>query len=315
VARVCLALAVTFGCEDDPASQITMQPVERPGFDGRQAMAYVETQVAFGPRIPGTEGHQAQLDWMVQTLEPLADNVSVDLFTHTNSKGEALPNRNVLATFEPAEPRSDNRRLLLLAHWDTRPQSDQADTEELREIPVPGANDGASGVAVLMELAHMLAEQPAPITVDLLFVDGEDQGPPVADMFVGSERFANTVPDSLRPAYGILLDMVGDVDPRFPIEGFSAEYALGQAQRVWGVAAQLGYGDWFPVEVGPPIRDDHVPLNEAGIPTINIIDFTYGGDQSPGEYWHTPEDTPDKVSAATLDMVGEVVAEVVYRGG
>ena len=144
-------------------------------------------------------------------------------------------------------------------------------------------------------------------------MDGEDYGPGAADMYLGSRRFARRVSPDFDPAYGVVLDMVGDVDARFPIEGYSAELAPQAAQRVWTIAAELGYAPSFPGEVGPRIADDHLPLNEAGIPTIDVIDFTYGGPDNP--YWHTPDDRPEHVSAATLEMVGEVMAEVVYRGG
>jgi Zn-dependent M28 family amino/carboxypeptidase len=134
-------------------------------------------------------------------------------------------------------------------------------------------------------------------------------------MFLGAKHFAARLPKlsaEQRPAYGILLDMVGDADPRFPIEGYSAEYAPQLAQRIWSIAARLGYGRYFPMEVGQAIADDHLALNEAGLPTVDIIDFEYG----PGNaYWHTPDDTADNLRAATLRMVGEVVMEFIWAGG
>jgi len=316
-AAVLCALSLIQACDTAEAPARGSQ-VERPSFQADRAFAHVGTQLDFGPRIPGEPGHAAQLDWMVERLAASGATVVLDRWDYETTGGVTLPLTNVLARYSPEA----ERRLLLLAHWDTRPESSEAVGEE-RLKPVPGANDGASGVAVLLELASMMSVQATTVGVDLLFLDGEDYGPTpddvangqtTANMFIGSKRFAANTPNEW--AYGILLDMVGDTDPSFPIEGFSAQYAPQVAQRVWGIAADLGYGRYFPTRIGLPISDDHVPLNEAGIPTINIIDFVYGPDtKTGGQYWHTPQDTLDKVSAFTLGMVGEVVAEVIYRGG
>ena len=214
---------------------------------------------------------------------------------------------NVLARFRPELP----DRILLLAHWDTRPKADQAATPEEREMPVPGANDGASGVAVLLELARMMSRQEPATGIDVLFVDGEDYGPGTEDMFLGARYFAENPVEGPRQRFGVLLDMVGDADPTFPIEGYSAQRAPQVARRVWDLAARLGYSRWFPMETGGFVNDDHIPLNDAGIPTIDIIDMNYS---RPGGYWHTPDDTPENLSPMTLRMVGEVVAELVYQG-
>lgn len=284
--------------------------VERPAFQADRAFAHVRTQLSFGPRVPGSEGHSRQLSWMIESLATRGAQVVIDRFDYTTSGGEVLPLTNVLARFNPEA----ERRLLLLTHWDTRPTSDQAPDPSDYDTPVPGANDGASGTAVLLELSALFHEQAPTVGVDLLFVDGEDYGPETVDMFIGSNRFAET--QSKDWAYAVLIDMVGDADPEFPIEGYSAEYAPAIAQRVWAIAGELGYARYFPERVGPRVLDDHVPLNEAGIQTIDIIDFVYGPDTKPGgQYWHTPLDTIDNVSAFTLGMVGEVLAEVVYRGG
>ena len=272
-------------------------------------MALVERQVAFGPRVPGTDGHARQLAWMIARLDSLAPDVQADTFTHVTASGDSLTLTNVLARFRPEE----ERRIVLLAHWDTRPRSDAAPDSTLHGVPIPGANDGASGTAVLLHLATLLAEAPPPMGVDLLFVDGEDYGPGADDMFLGAKRYAARLEDSdRRPVYGVLLDMVGDVDPRFPVEGFSQQYAPVVVRKVWDAAERLGYRDLFPRRAGDSIGDDHIPLIEAGLPTANIIDFDYG----PGNaYWHTPDDVPAHVSARTLGIVGEVVTELLYSGG
>ena len=302
-----LLLAALVACADEAPRGEPAQRIERPAFSGARAFELVETQLAFGPRIPGAEGHAAQLEWMVELLAGLADTVLVDRFSHVTSTGDSLPLANVLARFNPGDP----DRLLFLAHWDTRPISDQSADPAEYDTPVPGANDGASGVAVLLALAELLAQQPPPVGMDLLFVDGEDYGPTTADMFIGSSRYVQQ-PSSSRPRYAVLLDMVGDRDASFPVEGYSSRYAPRVVQRVWGIARELGYGRLFPMTVRPPVHDDHVPLNEAGIPAVDIIDFEYGPDNA---LWHTPQDVAVNVSAATLEVVGEVVAEIAYRGG
>ncbi len=295
------------GCDPAPAGPTP----GRPSFDGNVALELVHKQVDFGPRVPGTEGHMAQLDWMLARLDSLAPVVQADTFTHvTSSAADTLTLTNVIARFNPEA----KRRILLLARWDTRPTSDAEPDVAKRAEPVPGANDGASGVAVLLTLAALMKETPPPVAlgVDLLFVDGEDFGPGVEDMLLGARRYAETVPEDDRPVYGLLLDMVGDADPSFPVEGYSAQAANVVVQKVWRAAERLGYRSYFPTAVGQTLTDDHVPLIQEGIATANLIDFTYGPSNA---YWHTTQDLPDKLSSATLGMVGEVVAELVYSGG
>jgi len=292
---------------DAPGAAPGRTPV-RPSFDGEAAFELVRRQVAFGPRVPGSEGHARQLEWMVAQLDSLAPSMAVDTFVHVTAAGDSLTLFNVTARFTPEA----TRRILLLAHWDTRPRSDAASDPSLRSTPVPGANDGGSGTAVLLVLARLFAEAPPPMGVDLLFTDGEDYGPEVEDMLLGARRYASRLPEGGRPIYGVLLDMVGDADASFPVEEYSAQFAEVVMRKVWRAAERLGYRDSFSGSVGRRLVDDHVPLIEAGLPTANIIDFTYG----PGNaYWHTPGDTPDRLSARTLEMVGEVVAELIYSGG
>ena len=304
-----LASAVVLGACGDAAGPYGTD-TDRPRFDGARALALVDRQVGFGPRVPGTQGHARQLAWMLARLDSLAPEVVADTFPWVTRAGDSLELTNVLARFRPA----DERRILLLAHWDTRPRSDQAGDPAERDTPVPGANDGGSGTAVLLELARLLALDPPPLGVDLLLVDGEDYGPGTTDMFLGARRYAARLPmrGPDRPLYGVLLDMVGDRDPEFPMEGHSVALAPGLVQKVWRIAAELGYAHVFTDRVGPAVQDDHLPLNDAGLRTIDVIDFSYGPDNA---WWHTPLDTPDKVSAATLETVGEVMAELVWSGG
>lgn len=275
-----------------------------PRFDGSAAYDLVERQVAFGPRVPGSQGHRAMADWLEGYLRDRADTLIVQRFTHVTSEGETIPLVNFLARFQPQADAST----LLLAHWDTRPTADSALDPEDRDEPIDGANDGASGTAVLLQLADMLATTPPPRAVDLLLVDGEDYGAfdPGEDVFLGSRYFSENMPDGFDARFGVLLDMVGDRDLDIYVEGNSNRLAPEVVDRVWDLAARLGFGDIFHREVRHTISDDHIPLNEAGIPTINVIDFDY-------DYWHTLQDTPDKVSASSLEVVGTVMARLVYR--
>lgn len=304
-----LLITVLTACGDSSPPPLVPGSVARPAFSGRAAWELADTQVAFGPRVPGTGGHAAQLVWMQGLLAPLADEVVVTPFTHTHSTtGEVIEMSNVMARFNPQA----ERRLLLMAHWDTRPTSDAASTPEERAMPIPGANDGASGTAVLLHAAQLFAQQPPSIGVDLLFVDGEDYGPTPADMFLGAKHYARTVPRDDRPEYGVLVDLVGDSTPNFPIESFSNQFAGEIAQRVWSLAGAMGMGVYFPNRVGQQLMDDHVPLNQVGIPTIDIIDFDNGPANA---HWHTQEDDMPNLSAQTLALVGELVLELVYLGG
>lgn len=281
----------------------------RPRFDGQAALDLVRAQVDFGPRVPGTDGHARQMGWMVSRLDSVAPEVAVDTFSHVTEEGDSLTLFNVSARFRPEA----TRRILILTHWDTRPRSDNATDPAQQEIPIPGANDGASGTAVLLELAGLLGGTDAPLGVDLLFVDGEDYGPTADDMFLGARRYADNL-DGLasRPVYGLLLDMVGDEDPLFLTDDLSVQAANVVVQKVWRAAERLGYRDYFPNRVADRVYDDHVPLIEAGLATADIIDLDYGPNNA---YWHTPQDALEHVSASTLEMVGEVVTELIYSGG
>lgn len=275
-----------------------------PRFDGAAAYELVQRQVAFGPRVPGTEGHRAMAAWVEEYLRQRADTLIVQRFTHVSVDGVSLPMVNFLARFRPS-----SRPVLLLAHWDTRPRADAAYDPADREKPVPGANDGASGTAVLLELANVLAQTPPPRAVDILLVDGEDYGDFAVgeDVFLGSRHFAANLPQGYRAEYGVLLDMVGDRDLNIYVEGNSNRLAPEVVDRVWNIARRLGFNDIFHRETRHTVNDDHIPLNNAGIPTIDVIDFDYA-------YWHTPEDTPDKVTASSLGAVGTVMTRLIYRG-
>lgn len=302
-----LLLSVALACAQDAGRAARNDPDEVPTFSVDSAWAYLQRQVAFGPRVPGTAGHTAQLAWMQEFLAARADTVIRQDFRHAVDDGVEIELTNLFARFRPDE----SARVLLLAHWDTRPTADN-DRREDRNKAIPGANDGASGVAVLLELANVLARDTAPIGVDLLFVDGEDFGPGSEDMYLGAKYFAANLPQGYRPLYGILLDMIADQNPIYEMEGHSMSRAPEVVERVWRLAQDMGHGGVFVRRNGIAVLDDHIPLNDAGIRTIDIIDFDYG----PGnQYWHTLEDDVAHVSPRGLGVVGQVLTALIYRGG
>lgn len=293
-----------------PPSTMTTQPAPRaiPAFNGDRAYAYLLKQTSFGPRNPNSAGHETCKNYFIATLRGLADDVTLQEFTVDGYDREKLRLTNIIASFRPHDP----DRILLLAHWDTRPRAERDQDPKKRNLPILGANDAASGVAVLLELASLLKATPPAIGVDILLVDGEDYGKESdhARYLLGSRHFANTRPPNYLPRFGILLDMVGDAQLELPREMNSFTYAPDIVSLVWGTARELGYAQ-FVDENGEEILDDHVPLNEAGIKTIDIIDFNYP-DQT-HRYWHTHEDTPEHCSAESLGAVGTVITHVVYR--
>ena len=267
-------------------------------FDGKRAFAALEQQCRFGPRCPGCPGHEKALAYLTKTLRRHADEVSVQQFDHTHTADRrVLHLTNVIAVFR-ADIVPARETVLLGAHWDTRPTADKEKDPDRRSQPIAGANDGASGVAVLLELARVFAGQRLDRNLILVLFDGEDYGPESTDMFLGSRHFAKHLPNP-RPDWGAVVDMIGDRDLSIPIEGYSWLRARQVTERVWGAAERIGVTA-FQRKMGQYVLDDHVPLLRAGIPCIDIIDMDYPP-------WHTLEDTPDKCSAESLQAVGDVL--------
>ncbi len=273
-------------------------------FDGRKALTYAADQLAFGPRIPGSPGHETTARWLDSMLRLRADTVLVQAWDHRTAAGKVLPMRNVLARFNVAA----TKRVLFITHWDTRPRADAAESTDTM-APVPGANDGASGVAVQMAMADALKLQAPGIGVDLLFVDGEDYGDFYAtgrpDVLIGARYYADH-PLVPFPKYAILLDMIGDRTLQIKQEGFSLSAAPDVVQKVWAAAARLGHASTFVDQAGIEITDDHVEFIRVGVPTIDVIDIDY-------PWHHTKDDTLDKISAESLQIVGDVMM-LVIRG-
>jgi peptidase M28-like protein len=277
------------------------QPQE---FDGQVAFEYIRTQVGFGPRIPGQEPHQRMADWLDSLLRQRADTVIVQSWNHVTVRGDTLPLRNFIARFNPRA----EKRLLLLAHWDSRPIADSPRSRDSTK-PVPGANDGGSGVAVLLGVADALKRSPPAAGVDLLFVDGEDYGDftkDSADVLIGSRYYAAHQVPGPPPLYAVLFDLVADKNLQIYQEGNSLVGAPEVVELVWDTAKDLGYAGYFIASPRHTLIDDHIQLQKAGIRAIDVVDFNYAA-------WHTPDDTIDKVSAASLQIVGDVAVALVRR--
>ena len=292
-----MVLAALFACENGESF------APKTAFNGTRAMEYVRTQLDFGPRIPGTDGHRRAGDWIAAQMRARADTVIEQRFSHVTANGDTLPMRNILARIKPAEA----QRVLYIAHWDTRPNADRATNPADRTLPVPGANDGASGVALLMAVSDVLKATPPTWGVDLLFVDGEDYGdfPSNRDVLIGSKYFAQHLPaPDYRPLFGVLWDMIGDASLGIYQEGHSVRRAPEIVSRVWQAAADLGYSAFFVPRVGETITDDHLPLLDAGLRVIDVIDIDFSAH-------HTPFDTIDKVSERSLQIVGDVAVKLL----
>jgi hypothetical protein len=284
------------------ATQALPGKMNVPEFDSQKAFAYLRAQTDFGPRNPNSLGHQKCLEYVAAELSHYAEKVTRQNFTHQGYGGEILRLTNIFGSFNTTA--SD--RILLLAHWDTRPRADEEKDPAKQNQPILGANDGASGVAVLLEVARLLKQVSPPIGVDILFVDGEDYGKSqdLDSYFLGSRYFMKVKSENYRPRFAVLLDMVGYKDLQIPMEQNSVTFAPETVELIWSTAENLGVTQFVTVP-GEQISDDHIPLNSGGLPTVDIIDFQY-------PYWHTTQDTPDKCSAESLEAIGKVLMHVIY---
>ncbi len=287
-----------------PSSQ--KQMISIPQFSGTNAFDYLVKQTEFGPRHPNSKGHAGCLDYLERTLRQCADEVQLQPFT-AQGYDEPLALTNVIAKFNPQAA----TRILLCAHWDTRPRAENDENKARRDEPILGANDGASGVAVLLEIASLLKKKPPPVGVDIVLFDGEDYGyeGDLAKYFLGARHFAKNKTADYNPRFGILLDMVGDKFLEIPKEQHSLQYAPDVVNLVWNKARELGFAQ-FSDELGEAVNDDHLSLNEVGIKTIDLIDFNYPDPTN--RFWHTHQDVPENCSAESLEAVGVVLTHVVY---
>jgi hypothetical protein len=318
IAACLLALA---GCKNngtapvDTPSGVDYSRVAVPDFSADTAFAFVERQLAFGNRIPGSNGWSRCAEWLATQMRRWCDTVIVQEFKAELWNGSTVPGRNIIASLNPAA----DRRVLLAAHWDSRSWADHDRNDDLQHSPVPGANDGASGVATLMEMARVMSTMPPSVGVDFIFFDVEDQGAPewseVYDQDTwckGSQYWAaNRHVPYYSAVYGVLFDMVGTQQPRFTKEQISRSFAPGLTNKLWNAAAALGYDNVFVSQETDPILDDHYYVNRlAGIPMADIVQNS--GNTSFFEHWHTTTDDLDAISRESLRTVAMVTMKTLY---
>lgn len=324
IAIISIALLTLFSCDNKQNNNTKTQqaPVKKevkvPAFNADSAYKFVKKQLDFGPRVPGTAAHAQCADWFVDFFNEKADTVYVQEFRTRLYNGKGIDGKNIIASFNPEA----KKRILLAAHWDSRPFADHDPDEKNWNTPIDGANDGASGVGILMEIARVLKENPMTTGIDIILFDLEDYGAPQYlnlmtndDWALGSQYWSkNPHIYNYRAYFGLLLDMVGAPNPRFPKEYYSQQFAPSLSNDVWRMARELGYSDYFTNEIGHPINDDHIYVNmNANIPMIDIIHLEDTDESSFYPHWHTLKDNIEQIDPKTLGMVGDVVLNVIYR--
>lgn len=280
-------------------------------FSGDNAYKLVKAQCDFGPRVPGTAAHGKCAKWLEQELNACCDTVIVQEAQVKTFDGKTLNIKNFVGSFSPA----NSDRILLLAHWDCRPWADNDPNLSKQREPVMGANDGASGVGVLLELARLMHDKKPNIGVDILLVDAEDWGATdVEDSWALGTQYWAKHPhvEGYSPRFGILLDMVGANGAKFSKEIMSLQFAPEVVSEVWSIAQKSGFGKYFSNDAGGAITDDHVQVNKAGIKCIDIIDMRIDSDTGFFAGWHTTNDTMQWIDSAVLKAVGQTVANVIY---
>ncbi len=313
-----------FSCQSTAKKTVEPQPsnLEVPAFSGDSAWQYVKEQTLFGPRVPNTAAHKACREYLVNTLTTFGAAVTTQTASLTAFDGTTLQATNIIGSFLPDK----TSRILLCAHWDSRPWADYDPDPANHKKPVMGANDGASGVGVLLEIARVLgqalADQQPTVGVDIVLFDAEDYGTPTwyegvhteSSWGLGSQYWAKTAKaNGYTAKFGILLDMVGDTNPLFLWEQYSLQFAQSVVGKVWSTAASLGYNNLFQPRRGGAVTDDHLFVYRlTGIPCINIIDFDPTRIHGFVDYWHTLYDTLDKIDPRTLEAVGATVLHVIY---
>ena len=291
-----------------------------PEFNSDSAYFYLETQLAFGPRVPNSKAHEKCAAWLNEKFKTWTPVVIAQKGKVAAYNGAMLSFQNIIASWAP----ETNNRILLAAHWDSRPYADHDPDPANRRTPIDGANDGASGVAVLLEIARNLSLKTPPIGIDIILFDVEDYGPPQdqpsdenADeqWCLGSRYWSNNPhKPGYSARYGILLDMVGAANATFLMEGVSMQYAGDIVRSVWATGNRIGYSSFFLYEQGGYITDDHVPINKIrNIPTIDIIHLDKNSQTGFYPKWHTIHDNLDAIEKTTLKAVGQTLLTVIYE--
>lgn len=292
--------------------EFSLMEQEIPLFNEDLAYNYIVKQISFGPRNPNSDGHKKAKDFFIEELKKFADTVYAQNFTYPGYDGERLHLSNIIASFNP----QSKHRILLCAHWDTRPRSEKDENPNNHNKPILGANDGASGVAILLAIAQMLKDKKVDYGIDIVLFDGEDYGKEgdLMNYSLGAKYFVQNKPSYINPHFAILLDMVGDKEAQFKKEPNSIQFAPDIVDLVWNLANKLNLKS-FSNEISNPIYDDHIPLGEMGIKIINIIDADLIGADSPNtrrNYWHTQNDTIENISKETLKEVGQLLIHLIY---
>lgn len=318
-----LAILLVTSCDGqtqgNSSSTDTIELSTAPRFSAANAMTYISEQCEFGPRVTGSEAAQRCGDYLVERFRSFGAEVEEQTADVTIWDGTTLPARNIIAHINPSNP----DRILLCAHWDSRPWADNDPDEENHRKPVLAANDGASGVAVMLEICRLLQEKPVKVGVDMICFDAEDLGTPQwaedrtgsnETWCLGSEVWAQRAKtDNYKARYGILLDMVGGLGATFSREGISRQLASPIVNIVWQLAGQLGYRQFFPLADAGYVTDDHVNVNDAGVPCIDIIPYYKDGPSSFGPTWHTLKDTPENIDPNVLEAVGQTITQLIYN--
>lgn len=320
---LCMAVLLTVAaCNSNKAASGSDGEVSAPvgpAFSADSAYEYCRAQCDFGPRAMNTAAHDRCGEWIADKFRQYGCDVTLQRATLTGYDGTPLRAVNIIASHRP----DMTERIMICAHWDSRPWADNDPDEANRHKAIDAANDGASGVAVMIELARLIQHDTLSVGVDFICFDAEDYGTPRWSDVTGDDEVwalgslhwsANPHVDGYTARYGILLDMVGGNGARFYKEGFSVEYARQTVDRVWQAARTVGYGSYFPDRTGGMITDDHVPVNrDAGIPTIDIIPYCPECEESTfGPTWHTMADNMDNIDRYTLQAVGQTMVQVIY---
>ena len=290
-----------------------------PRFNADNAMRFIKEQCEFGPRVTGSEASRLCGDYLIERFKSFGAEVEEQPGIVTTWEGKQLSARNIIAHVNPA----NTDRILLCSHWDSRPWADNDPDAANWHTPVLAANDGASGVAVMLEICRLLQEKPVQVGIDLICFDAEDLGTPLweedrigsSDTWcLGSKFWAErAMMDGYKARYGVLLDMVGGFGATFSREGTSRQLAQPLVNIVWQLAGQLGYRQFFPLDDSGYITDDHINVNDAGIPCIDIIPNYDDGPSSFGPTWHTLKDTPDNIDPNVLEAVGQTLTQLIYN--